>query len=457
MPVPPKKVRANAARGLELRREFGRGGTAIGVARARDLSAGKDIPIETINRMISYFARHEVDKDGKDWSNRSSPSAGKIAWLLWGGDEGRAWALSQRMDGAHGRYESVRFDNEAMPERLRAILEPPRQVPGGWIVQGIAATAGVKEYPWGRELAPWPALKARVDAYKGLMLTDGHPGVVSADAPYTGSEVVLGAEAVDSVQAIKVELRLDELPFDRPGLSVGYHPVEIERTPGQTAAGDRYDAIQSVLTPNHVAKTPAPRSKGAGVRLDEKVEKMPKVKINGIEFEVDAGLAFAITQAAAQNKARLDELEAASATKDGQITDLSATVATKNGEIAALQAARMDEAQIEALVQERVEVKLIASKVLGADTRHDGKTVAELKAAAVKAAFGLELEGPSLDGAFAVLKSRQDGGVKPDLERQIDGATVAGNGRNDGIETVKGALKSNSLDGDWLKKGPAKA
>ncbi|MCC8469334.1 hypothetical protein [Xanthomonas phaseoli] len=37
--TPPKSVAAAAARGLRLRAQHGRGGTAVGVARARDLSA----------------------------------------------------------------------------------------------------------------------------------------------------------------------------------------------------------------------------------------------------------------------------------------------------------------------------------------------------------------------------------------------------------------------------------
>jgi hypothetical protein len=92
--TPPAKVRENARRGLELRKEFGRGGTQVGVARARDLSNGKSLPLETINRMVSYFARHEVDKQGENWGNAKNPSKGYIAWLLWGGDAGKAWANS---------------------------------------------------------------------------------------------------------------------------------------------------------------------------------------------------------------------------------------------------------------------------------------------------------------------------------------------------------------------------
>lgn len=90
--VPPKAAQAAARRGLELRREFGRGGTMVGVARARDIQNGRELPEETIRRMKAYFDRHEVDKQGKDWDNDESPSNGKIAWLLWGGDSGRAWA-----------------------------------------------------------------------------------------------------------------------------------------------------------------------------------------------------------------------------------------------------------------------------------------------------------------------------------------------------------------------------
>jgi HK97 family phage prohead protease len=44
--------------------------------------------------MVSYFARHEVDKQGKGWSpgEEGYPSAGRIAWALWGGEPGKVWA-----------------------------------------------------------------------------------------------------------------------------------------------------------------------------------------------------------------------------------------------------------------------------------------------------------------------------------------------------------------------------
>jgi hypothetical protein len=91
--VCPQAVADNAEKGLRLRAEFGRGGTEIGVARARDLKNRRALSPSTIKRMVSFFARHEVDKRAKNFGNEENPSAGYVAWLLWGGDEGRAWAL----------------------------------------------------------------------------------------------------------------------------------------------------------------------------------------------------------------------------------------------------------------------------------------------------------------------------------------------------------------------------
>jgi hypothetical protein len=94
--VPTDSMASNARRGLELRRKFGRGGTAVGVARARDIANKKTLSNDTVLRMHSFFSRHEVDKKGKDFNNPTKPSNGKIAWLLWGGDSGQTWAASKR-------------------------------------------------------------------------------------------------------------------------------------------------------------------------------------------------------------------------------------------------------------------------------------------------------------------------------------------------------------------------
>jgi hypothetical protein len=42
--------------------------------------------------MFSFFSRHEVDKQGKDFKNISEPSNGRIMWDAWGGDAGFTWS-----------------------------------------------------------------------------------------------------------------------------------------------------------------------------------------------------------------------------------------------------------------------------------------------------------------------------------------------------------------------------
>jgi HK97 family phage portal protein len=109
--TPPADVQEEAQRGLNWRAEHGRGGTEVGVARARDLSNGVSVSPETIRRMVNYFTRHEVDKQGEGFERGEDgyPSAGRIAWALWGGDAGQRWANSirDRMDAEDERGEKV--------------------------------------------------------------------------------------------------------------------------------------------------------------------------------------------------------------------------------------------------------------------------------------------------------------------------------------------------------------
>lgn len=98
--TPTDEMATLALRGLKYREEFGRGGTAVGVARARDIGNMVSLSPDTIGRMNSFFARHRVDLDavGARSGDEGYPSAGAIAWMLWGGDPnnpdgaGAAWA-----------------------------------------------------------------------------------------------------------------------------------------------------------------------------------------------------------------------------------------------------------------------------------------------------------------------------------------------------------------------------
>ena len=103
----------DAKRGLEWRREHGRGGTEVGIARARDIVNGKNLSEDTVKRMYSFFSRHEVDKQGEGFSpgEKGYPSNGRIAWALWGGDAGFTWSK--------GLVEIMKKDEErAAPDAL---------------------------------------------------------------------------------------------------------------------------------------------------------------------------------------------------------------------------------------------------------------------------------------------------------------------------------------------------
>jgi len=105
--TPPEGARESAKRALAVRGEkppSQRGMTSVGIARARDLIAGKKLSPDTIRRMHSFFSRHEVDKKGEGWDDQGK---GWQAWNGWGGDAGFSWVkkLVKQMDSRDEKLE----------------------------------------------------------------------------------------------------------------------------------------------------------------------------------------------------------------------------------------------------------------------------------------------------------------------------------------------------------------
>ena len=96
--TPSKAMSQEAQRGLDWRKKHKRGGTQVGVTRANQLVDRQKLSLDVVTRMHSYFSRHEVDKQGAGFSpsEKGYPSAGRIAWALWGGDAGQSWAKAKR-------------------------------------------------------------------------------------------------------------------------------------------------------------------------------------------------------------------------------------------------------------------------------------------------------------------------------------------------------------------------
>lgn len=110
--VPNNSMAEEAARGLQWRKKYKRGGTAVGVARANQLMNKERLSISTVKRMYSFFSRHEVDKQAEGFSQgeKGYPSAGRIAWALWGGDAGFSW--SKKVRNQIEREESKEYELE---------------------------------------------------------------------------------------------------------------------------------------------------------------------------------------------------------------------------------------------------------------------------------------------------------------------------------------------------------
>ena len=134
---PTDSMAAEAKRGLEWRKEFNRGGTEVGVARARDLSNRKTLSPSTVKRMHSYFSRHEVDKQGQGFSPGEDgyPSAGRIAWALWGGDPGQSWARKKAGQIAREEDKSM---NKIF--NLTSVFKAQSDDDGTIKIQGYAST-----------------------------------------------------------------------------------------------------------------------------------------------------------------------------------------------------------------------------------------------------------------------------------------------------------------------------
>ena len=137
----PTEAMAKAAkRGLEMRSKqppSNRGGTAVGLARARQLINRQNLSPSTVKRMLSYFQRHEVDKQSDSW--KEGDSKGEQAWLFWGGDSGFAWAkkIVSQMDKAgekvkmshYYEYEKMAID-KGIEEDIKVSTDGDKAIEG---------------------------------------------------------------------------------------------------------------------------------------------------------------------------------------------------------------------------------------------------------------------------------------------------------------------------------------
>lgn len=125
----PQGAREELRRGLAWHEE-GKSGDGLQpetVAWARRMAAGEAPSLDKLKKMAAWFARHEVDKQGKDWD---APSPGRVAWALWGGDAGQRWATAElkrlglREDAA--RLDPYTLSSTDLPPAVAQLPEAER-------------------------------------------------------------------------------------------------------------------------------------------------------------------------------------------------------------------------------------------------------------------------------------------------------------------------------------------
>ena len=136
--TPPSEVASAAKRALDWIADgkAGSGFTGAGRARAGQLSRREGISSDTIMRMVSFFARHEVDKkaEGFNQGEKGFPSPGRVAWDAWGGDAGKSWAESV---AAKLNKEKAPMAND-FANSYAAIIKQEKQDDGSLLVYGKA-------------------------------------------------------------------------------------------------------------------------------------------------------------------------------------------------------------------------------------------------------------------------------------------------------------------------------
>jgi hypothetical protein len=227
MPAKPNDgMKTEAQRGLDWRREFGRGGTEVGIARARDIVNDRELSDDTIKRMYSFFSRHEVDKEAEGFRPEEDgyPSNGRIAWALWGGDAGYSWSS----DKVKGMDEDRSYEDfRPYPNEHAARLNDPdkyvrfrrdNDAGGSGIdfIYGILSAGGAE-----LQAIRFDKNRYTVAQAKDWLSKHDHKPIMFEEA--TGEREMAGEE-LETRATVKVEIEIDtsDTPMeqDQPEVSV---------------------------------------------------------------------------------------------------------------------------------------------------------------------------------------------------------------------------------------------
>ena len=230
MPYKPTDgMKTEAERGLEWRREFGRGGTEVGIARARDIVNDKNLSEDTVKRMYSFFSRHEVDKQAEGFrpGEDGYPSNGRIAWALWGGDAGYAWSknIAEKLGKERTMQDDDKSDIVAHESEVREMSDENIEAPAVEQVEAPEAEVEAAAEPEVQEDARY----AREDMQTRAM--DGSAKVID-EAKRTVQIAVSSEEPVERSFGAEI-LDHNERSIDLEFAKSGRMPLLLDHDPRQ--------------------------------------------------------------------------------------------------------------------------------------------------------------------------------------------------------------------------------
>lgn len=240
--------------------------------------------------------------------------------------------------------------------------------------------------------------------YKGLPITDGHPGkVTSANVKSHLCGTVVSPGRQDSDNLVAEIVIHDPTPVDggKKELSVGYE-VAFDETPGVSPEGERYDAVQISIKPNHLALVHKGRAGTARLNLDaaDAVTTLEEEQMTLVKVKLDNGLAYdaapEVDQEVNTLRAKLVAATAATDAATARADSLDSELKSTKDSIVQLKQDAVEQAktriQLETdakargvtLKQDATDRELqeaVVKAVRGADFNMDGKTDAYVAAA----------------------------------------------------------------------------
>jgi hypothetical protein len=360
-----------------------------------------------------------------------------------------------------------------MSDRL-TLDAPRRDSAGNMVASVLAARTGLQDYA-GYEVGKPD--QARVVVYRpaeevfsrdsmrsfaGAPVTIEHPSEPVNPSNWkdhavgeASEEIVRDGEAVRVPFLLRDSAGIQAVEAGKREISMGYE-CTLDWTPGQTADGTPYDAVQRGIRINHLAIVDRARG-GPTLRIGDQEKTTMKIKIGDAEVEVTDGAAVAV--AVGTLNAKLSDAETKVGTLTGENATLKTTVEAKDGEIVALNAKLTDANDpIKIAARDAARRNVVdKARVLVPTLVTDGKDDAAIRKEAVTAKLGdaaKDMSDAAVEGAFLALT--KDAKVQDSTVHPIIAPTIVGDAATEYV-TARNKQRRDLSDAWRTPFNPAEA